>query len=170
MDSKILSYFYKFNGIKNEFCKVQFIRLIRNKIIDPNTKIILSHGFEYFDKENEMTIKIPCDDANWNEYLTFNEGLKNNILSFPFTMKLYHDYFLNFNSYDDFYELFSMVVKFRTETIKHGWAIKYGIPYKDIEYEPLEDLNENKLINWKDPRKFAKITLDMLTEDDFDIR
>ncbi len=170
MDRKVLSYFYKWNGQKNEFCKVQFIRLIRNKIIDPNTKNILSHGFEFFDKNENMTIKVPCDDANWNEYVTFNEGLKNNILSFPFTIKLYHDYFYGINSYEEFYELFSKIILFRTDTIKHGWCIKYGLPYKEFEYTPLEDLHEKQLIEWRDPRKDAKLNLDMLTEEDFDIR
>lgn len=170
MDRKVLSHFYKFNGNKNEFCKVQFIRLIRNKIIDPNTKIILSHGFEFFDKENGLTVNVPCDDSNWAEYMTFNEGLKSGVLSFPFSVKLYHDYFYNINVYEDFFELYSKIITFRTETIKHGWCIKYGLPYKDYEYTPLEDLTENELLIWRDPRNDAKLNLDMLTEDDFDLR
>ena len=170
MDRNVLKYFYNYNGKKNEFLKIQFIRLIRNKIIDPNTKIFLSHGVDFFDEDQGCTIKIPCDDANWNEYQTFNEGFKLNVLAFPFTIKLYHDYFYNLEDYDHFLKLYSEIIKFRTETIKVGWAIKYGLPYKDHEYTPLEDLKEDELLNWRDPRKDAKLDLEMLTEDDFDIR
>lgn len=170
MNRTVLSYFYKFNGFKSEFCKVQFIRLIRNKIIDPNTKVFLSHGFVFHDKYENMNVKVPCDDSNWVEYQTFNEGFKHDILKFPFTIKLYHDYFYNINDYDDFFELYSKIIEFRTDTIKLGWAIKYGICYKDVDYKQLEDLSEQELISWKDPRPMAKLNLDMLTEDDFDIR
>ena len=168
MDKNVLKYFYRFNGIKNEFCKIQFIRLIRNKIIDPNTEYFLSHGFEFYDEENECNVKIECDDSNWNEYQTFNEGFKLNLFSFPFSMKLYHDYFYNIKNYDHFLKLFSEVIKFRTNTIKLGWAIKYGLPYKDEDHPSLEDLSEEELINWKDPRKNAKMSLENLTEKDFD--
>jgi len=170
MDRNVLKYFYNYNGKKNEFLKIQFIRLIRNKIIDPNTKIFLSHGFSFFDEDQGCNIKVPCDDANWNEYQTFNEGFKLNIFSFPFSIKLYHDYFYNIDNYDHFLKLYSEIIKFRTETIKVGWAIKYGLPYKDTEYVPLENLKEDELINWRDPRKDAKMDLEMLTQDDFDIR
>lgn len=170
MNRTVLSFFYKFNGIKNEFCKTQFIRLIRNKIIDPNTQIFLSHGFNFFDENEGMTIKVPCDDQNWNEYITFNEGFKLGVLTFPFTMKMYHDYFYNLDSYKDFEKVFSKIIEFRNDTIKNGWAIKYGLPYKDNEYRALDDLSEDELLVWRDPRPNAKLNLDMLTDEDFDIR
>ena len=170
MDRNVLEKFYQFNGTKNEFYKIQFIRLIRNKIIDPNTKGLLSKGFEFYDEVQQRTTKVPCDDANWNEYSTFNEGFKLNLLIFPFTIKLYHDYFYNVENYEMFLKFYSEVIKFRTETIKHGWAIKYGISYKDNDYKPLEDLTEQELLVWRDPRKNVKMNLDMLTEEDFDRR
>ena len=170
IDRNVLEKFYFFNGKKNEFYKVQFIRLIRNKIIDPNTKHLLSKGFEFYDEVEQRSTIVPCDDTNWNEYSTFNEGFKLNILTFPFTIKLYHDYFYNIENYEMFLKFYEKVIKFRIETIKHGWAIKYGTSYKDQEYTPLEDLSEKELLVWKDPRKNVKMNLDMLTEDDFDRR
>ena len=58
------------------------------------------------------------------------------------------------------------MISFRTDTIKLGWAIKYGLEYEDKSYDLLEDLNESQLITWKDPRPNATITLDMITEED----
>ena len=76
MKNEILSRFYRFNGTKNEFLKQFFIRFIRNRIIDPNTKIILDDGFKFFDLKTKKVIQIPCDDSNWCEFNTFNEGFK----------------------------------------------------------------------------------------------
>lgn len=168
MNKKILSYFYKYEGQKKIFCKVQFIRLIRNKIIDPNTEHILSHGFYFYDKNEDVNVRVPCDDSNWNEYLTFKNGLELGVFQYPFTIKLYHDYFYNVENYENFLEIFNEIIKFRTDVIRHGWALKYGISYKDNDYPELETLSENELLSWQDPRDDAKFTLDSITEDDFD--
>lgn len=166
MKTEILSRFYRFNGTKNEFLKQFFIRFIRNRIIDPNTKIILDDGFKFFDLKTKKIIQIPCDDSNWCEFNTFNEGFKLELFKFPFTIKLHHDYFYTIESYEKFLEIFKKMISFRTDTIKLGWAIKYGLEYEDKSYDLLEDLNESQLITWKDPRPNATITLDMITEED----
>jgi len=166
MNETVLSCFYRYNGKNNEFLKNKFIKLIRNKIIDPNTKVFLSHGFYFKDEEQDSLVKVPCDDCNWNEYLTFNEGFKLNIFSFPFSIKLYHEYFLNINDYNSFLKLFNEIIKFRTSTIKLGWAIKYGLSYNDKDYALLEDLSEKELLQWYDPRDGSKYSLEKLTEED----
>ena len=56
MKTEILSRFYRFNGTKNEFLKQFFIRFIRNRIIDPNTKIILDDGFKFFDLKTKKVL------------------------------------------------------------------------------------------------------------------
>ena len=42
LNSEVLHHFYSYNGVKKEFNKLLFIRLIRNKIIDKNTAVLLS--------------------------------------------------------------------------------------------------------------------------------
>ena len=100
----VLKHFYRYNGHSNEFIKNFFIRLIRNRIIDPNTKEFLDRGFKYFNRKSGKIIQVPCDDANFNEFITFDIGFKNNIFQFPFTIKLHHDSFLSLSSYDEFVE------------------------------------------------------------------
>jgi hypothetical protein len=58
------------------------------------------------------------------------------------------------------------MILFRVDIIKHGWAIKYGLSYNDETYELLENLSENELINWKDPRPNVAYSLDKVTERD----
>lgn len=166
MKPAVLSYFYRFNGKRNEFLKKYFIRLIRNRIIDPNTKIILDDGFKFFDSNKKKVIEVPCDDSNWCEFSTFNEGFKLNLFKFPFTVKLHHNYFYSIDNYEQFLIIFKKMISYRTDVVKLGWAIKYGLEYEDKIYDLLEDLNEEQLINWKDPRSNAILNLDDLTEED----
>lgn len=166
MKTEVLINFYKFNGHHNEFLKQFFIRFVRNRIIDPNTKVLLDDGFKYFDIKTKKIVLVPCDDSNWCEFCTFNEGFKNKILNFPFSIKLHHDYFLTLDSYDDFLNIFNKMISFRVETIRQGWAIKYGTSYKNESYSLLEDLSEQELINWKDPRPNVTYSLDKVTTKD----
>lgn len=162
----VLKHFYRYNGHSNEFIKNFFIRLIRNRIIDPNTKEFLDRGFKYFNRKSGKIIQVPCDDANFNEFITFDIGFKNNIFQFPFTIKLHHDSFLSLSSYDEFESILNRMIKYRVETIKKGWAIKYGLEYDNDEFPLLEDLSEKELLNWKDPRPDALHELEKLTEED----
>lgn len=166
MKTEVLANFYKFNGIINEFQKQFFIRFIRNRIIDPNTKVFLDDGFKFFDSKNKKVVQIPCDDSNWCEFCTFNEGFKLNVLNFPFSIKLHHDYFYTLESYEEFLSIFKKMIDFRTEIVKHGWAIKYGLDYKSESYKLLEEMTEEELVNWKDPRSNATYTLDKVTLED----
>lgn len=110
---------------------------------------------------------IPCDDANWCEYQTYNEGFKLGVLQFPFSLKLHNNYFKSIKSYDDFIDIFKKVIEFRNDVIKRGWAIKYGLEFQGKEYPELEDLTENELLNWKDPRPKARWSLDDAVEEWF---
>jgi len=166
INAEVLHYFYSYNGIKKEFNKLLFIRLIRNKIIDKNTAVLLSKGFNYVLNNNKVLI--PCDDCNWCEYNTINEGFKENILNFPFTLKFYHDDFQSINNYNEYKKLFNEIIKFRIDTIKCGWALKYGLEYNNIEYDVLEDLNEKQLLNFKDPRLKVNWQLEDITKKNFD--
>ena len=166
MKPEVLSHFYQFNGVKNEFKKQFFIRFIRNRIIDPNTKILLDDGFKFFDKNIKKVIQVPSDDSNWCEFCTFNEGFKLGLFKFPFTIKLHHDNFLTINSYESFLEIYKKMIEFRSETIKNGWAVKYGLDYENTSYELLENLSESELITWKDPRPNVTISLDLIREED----
>jgi hypothetical protein len=58
------------------------------------------------------------------------------------------------------------MITYRNNVIKLGWAVKYGLEYEEKTYELLENLNESELLNWKDPRNNATITLDSITEED----
>jgi hypothetical protein len=58
------------------------------------------------------------------------------------------------------------MIEFRSETVKKGWAVKYGLEYDDKSYDLLENLNENELITWKDPRPNVAISLDLIREED----
>jgi hypothetical protein len=169
MKTEVLSHFYKFNGKQNEFLKQFFIRFIRNRIIDPNTQVLLEDGFKYFDINNKKVVNIPSDDSNWCEMCTFKEGFQNNILSFPFSIKLHHDFFLTLNSYDEFLNIFNKMIIFRTDTIKLGWAIKYGTSYNDEDYESLENMTEYQLVHWVDPRPNVTYSLDKVTERDLNL-
>jgi hypothetical protein len=166
MDRNLLKHFYRFNGIKNEFIKNYFIRLIRNRIIDPNTKELLDRGFKFYSRKTGELYQVPCDDSNFNEFVTFDIGFKNKIFGFPFTIKLHHDTFISLESYDEFVEIFNKMIKTRSEIVKKGWAIKYGVEYDNEEFSLLEDLSESELLEWKDPRQDVVYTLDKLTEDD----
>ena len=110
---------------------------------------------------------IPCDDANWCEYQTYNEGFKLGVLQFPFSLKLHNNYFKNIKSYEDFIDILKKVIEFRNDVIKRGWAIKYGLEFQGKEYPELEDLTENELLNWKDPRPKARWSLDDAVEEWF---
>lgn len=162
----VLKHFYRYNGSSNEFIKNFFIRLIRNRIIDPNTKDFLERGFRYFNKKLRKPIQVPCDDANFNEFVTFDLAFNHNIFNFPFTIKLHHNTFLSIESYDEFKTIFNRMIKYRIEIIKKGWAIKYGLEYDNENFPLLEDLSENELLNWKDPRSNALYNLEKLTEED----
>lgn len=160
MNQKVLSYFYRLEGHNQIFLKSLFIRLIRNKIIDPNTQNILGDGFKFLDYKADLTVTIPCDDSNWCEYQTYKDGFNLGILQFPFSLKLHNDYFFQLDSYEEFEDIFSRVIEFRVNTIKKGWAIKYGFEYENIKYPLLEDLDKEILINWKDPRTHIRYNLD----------
>ena len=166
IDRNLLKHFYRSNGKTEEFIKNYFIRLIRNRIIDPNTKDFLDQGFKYFNRSMNKVVSVPCDDANFNEFVNFNIGFEKDVFSFPFTIKLHHDTFLSLNSYDEFDLIFKKMIKYRSDVIKKGWAIKYGLEYDNEDYQLLEDLSENELLNWKDPRSDALYNLDKLTEED----
>ena len=165
MDVKTLSYFYQDNGRNRVFLKHYFIRVIRNGVIDPNTQNFLSDGFEWFTPDGIKT-KVPCDDSNWCEYMTFKEGFTRGIIEFPFTLKLHNDTFWKVDSIENFDEFIEAVIDFRVKTIKRGWAIKYGASYDDEDFPLLEDLSESELLNWKDPRSNARYKLDDITEHD----
>ncbi len=144
--------------------KTYFIRVIRNRIIDPNTGNFLGDGFEYFDSAKNVTTSIPCDDSNWCEYQTYNEGFKLGVLKFPFSLKLHNAYFKTLNSYEEFIDILKIVIDFRNDVIKRGWAIKYGLPFQGKEYPELESLSQEELLVWKDPRPHARYSLDDVQE------
>lgn len=77
---------------------------------------------------------------------------------------------INIENLKQFQNLFFKIIQFRTNTVKQGWAIKYGFSFRDQSYQSLDELSQEQLINWKDPRKNIKMCLDMLVEQDFDIR
>ena len=99
-------------------------------MIDPNTRNFLDDGFSYFDEDTGVSVAVPCDDANWCEYQTYNEGFRLKALEFPFSLKLRNSYFKELRSYGDFLDLSTRVIRFRSDVIKRGWAIKYrpGVP------------------------------------------
>lgn len=163
MNEQVLSKFYNIEGNKRYFIKPFFIRLLRNKIIDPNTMNFLNDGFSFINYKTEEHTVVPCDDANWNEYMTFKMGFENNVLEYPFSMKLHNNTFFQIENYSDFEYVFNMIIEFRTKTIKKGWAIKYGLEYEGVKYPMLEDLSEIELINWVDPRAHARYRLNDLT-------
>lgn len=166
IDVNLLKHFYRYNGRRNEFIKNYFIRLIRNRIIDPNTKEFLDQGFKFFHRQNDEIYQVPCDDTNFNEFVTFDLGFKNDIFKFPFTLKLHHNTFISINSYEEFLDIFKKMIKTRVDIVKKGWAIKYGLEYDDESFPLLEDLSEKELLEWKDPRQDAVFSLDKLTEED----
>lgn len=166
MDQKVLSYFYRNDGKKQIFLKSFFIRLIRNKIIDPNTQNFLADGFLFLDEKTGNSVLIPCDDSNWCEFLTFKEGIELGVLEFPFSIKLHNNYFYNIESYDIFLSIMKQMIDFRIKTIKKGWAIKYGVIFENVEYPDLESLSEIELINWVDPRGKARYNLNEIKIED----
>lgn len=83
MEQRALNKFYS-NGM---FLKPYFIRLIRNMIIDPNTRHLLEDGFRWVDPSNGVETVIPCDDANWAEYTTFERGFDSRSIGIP----IYHE-------------------------------------------------------------------------------
>lgn len=166
IDINVLKHFYRSNGTRSEFIKNYFIRLIRNKIIDPNTKAFLEKGFKFYSRTINKVLQVPSDDSNFNEFVTFDYAMKNELCEFPFTIKLYHDAFLSISSYNEFQNIFNKMIKYRIETIKKGWAIKYGVEYDGEEFPLLENLSEEELLEWKDPRQDASYNLNKLTEED----
>ena len=166
MDIKALRYFYQDDGQKKVFLKHYYIRVIRNRVIDPNTKQFLDYGFFFDSPKLEEPTRIPCDDANFCEFCTFREALKNEVATFPFTVKLHRDVFLSIDSMDEFNEMFNKMLDFRIKTIKKGWAVKYGAESEGVQYPLLEDLDEEELLKWKDPRVYAKFSMDDIKEKD----
>ena len=164
MNPAALSYFYRYEGKTKLFLKSYFIRVIRNRLIDPNTSSFLHDGFNFFDENTKTLVAVPCDDSNWCEYCTFNEGFKLDVLKFPFSLKLHNNYFIEMKSYDEFIELFKKVIEFRNDIIKRGWAIKYGFEFQGNDYPELEELTEEQLLIWKDPRPKARYSLDDIEE------
>jgi hypothetical protein len=61
------------------------------------------------------------------------------------------------------------MIIFRTDTIKLGWAIKYGTSYNDEDYESLENMTEYQLVHWVDPRPNVTYSLDKVTERDLNL-
>ena len=147
------------NGKSKIFLKNFLIRVIRNRIIDPNTKNFLDDGFNYLDEDTGINTTIPCDDSNWCEYQTYNEGFKLGVLQFPFSLKLHNNYFKELNNYEEFLKILKLVIDYRNDVIKRGWAIKYGFEFQGKEYPELEALSEKELINWVDPRPHARWSL-----------
>ena len=94
------------------------------------------------------------------------EGISRGIIEFPFTMKLFEDTFWRVEDEVDFENLLDQVVEFRLKTIKKAWAIKYGVSYEGVDYPNLEDLSEQELLSWKDPRENVKYSLDDISEHD----
>ena len=81
-------------------------------------------------------------------------------------MKLHNNYFTRLHNYEEFTEILKKVIDFRVNTIKKGWAIKYGLRYDGKDYPELESLNENELIGWKDPRLHARYSFDDIKEEE----
>lgn len=108
-------------------------------------------------------MRVPCDDCNWNEYDTINEGFKQGILKFPFTVKFYHDDFQSIDSYEEYKEILNRVIEFRIKTIKTGWALKYGLEYDGVEYKTLEEMDEKELLAFQDPRPGVNWQLEEIT-------
>jgi len=163
---EVLKYLYRIEGGRYIFLKTYMTRIIRNRIIDPNTNSLLGDGFKYYDEATSTMTSIPCDDSNWCEYQTYKEGFNYGVLSFPFSLKLHNEYFKTLNSIEEFDDIMKRVIEFRCDEIKRGWAIKYGFAYKDVEYPELETLSEEELLNWKDPRGKVRWRLDDIEEDD----
>lgn len=111
-------------------------------------------------KLHGMNVTIPCDDSNWCEYQTYNEGFKLGVLAFPFSLKLHNDYFKELNSYEEFISIMKLVIEFRCDVVKRGWAIKYGFEFQGKTYPELESLSERELLNWADPRIHARWSLE----------
>ena len=88
------------------------------------------------------------------------------MLKFPFTLKLHNAYFKTLRTYDEFIEILKLVIDFRNDVIKRGWAIKYGLPFQDKEYPLLETLSEEELLNWRDPRPHPRWCLDDIEEEE----
>ena len=166
MDAKTLSYFYTDDGKKKVFNKHYYIRVIRNRVIDPNTKQFLDYGFFFDSPKLVEQTRVPCDDSNFCEYMTFLEALKNGVAKLPFTMKLHRDIFYRIESLSELEELFKKVLEFRIMTVKKGWAIKYGAESEGVQYPLLEDLDEEELLEWKDPRANARYSMDDIKEKD----
>lgn len=165
MNSEVLNCFYRSTGMSYEFNKQKFICVLRELVIVRNTHEILFNGFDYYDEENDRNVKIVCDDVRYIEYHNFYEAMKMGITKFPFTIMPSPDTFLSINNIEEFEELYKKILDFRIDNKKRCWAIQYGFSYKDDEYEQLENLTERELMNWKDPRKNAKYTLDDITMD-----
>ena len=107
----------------------------------------------------QVSLGVPCDDSNWCEYQTYNEGFKLGVLQFPFSLKLHNNYFKELNNYEEFLKILKLVIDYRNDVIKRGWAIKYGFEFQGKEYPELEALSEKELINWVDPRPHARWSL-----------
>ncbi len=80
-------------------------------------------------------------------------------------MKLHNNYFKELENYDDFMKIFKLVIGFRNDKIKQGWAIKYGLEFQEKKYPELESLNEEQLLAWKDPRGHVRWSLDDIKEE-----
>ena len=166
MKEDILKYFYKDIDGRTEFFKPYVVRVIRNRIIDPNTQNFLADGFQWVDVDTGLTTTVPCDDSNWCEYMTFKEGFNQNVLTFPFSLKLHNNCFKTLHNFEEFNQILKKVIDFRVNTIKKGWAIKYGLRYDGKEYPELESLSEAELISWRDPRVHARYSFDDIKEEE----
>ena len=165
MKNEVLNCFYKLKGTTYEFMKNKFICMIKDLVISRNTYDILCTGFNYYDAEQEKDVKIGCDDEKFIEYQTFYDALKLGVITFPCTIRPSLLDFLSIKSIDEFEKIYKKILKFRIDNKKRCWAIQFGFEYKDDSYENLELLSESELINWKDPRKNAKYSLDDVTFD-----
>ena len=163
MKPEVLNCFYRSTGVSYEFDKYKFICMLRDLVIIRNTHEILFNGFDYYDEDNEKNIKIVCDDIRYLEYHNFYEAMKLNVINFPCTIMPSQENFLSIKTFEQFEELYKQILKFRLDNKKRCWAIQYGFSYQDSNYEQLENLTEKELINWKDPRKDAKYTLNDVT-------
>jgi len=163
MKNEVLLSFYKSNGIIQEFMKTKFIMMIRDFVICRNTFDILHTGFDYYDNNQEKKIKIMADDDRFIEYQTFYEALKLNVISFPCTIRANLYDFISIESIEEFEELYKKFLEFRIDNKKRCWAIQFGFEYKSESYVNLESLSEQELINWKDPRKNVKYSLNDIT-------
>ena len=165
MNSEVLNCFYRSTGISYEFDKHKFICVLREFVIVRNTHEILFNGFDYYDEDKEINIKIVCDDIRYIEYQNFYEAMKLGIIKFPCTIMPSQETFLSIKTFEQFEDLYKKILEFRIDNKKRCWAIQYGFSYKDVDYEQLENLTEKQLKEWKDPRNGAKYTLDDITMD-----